>query len=317
MDINQWFFPGLGGLGATVTPYTTFQYWQEMQVIASRLEAGSQVLTTAHSQIEYADQGSGPTVLVLHGGGGGYDQGLLLARLAKDEPLRCIAPSRFGYLRTPMPASATPADQADACAALLDELGITQVGVMSLSAGGLAALQFVLRYPQRCWGLVMVSSICQPLSALPAGLQMLYQPMPQADFLYWLWVKTTPETAFALNGVDPALLNRIKADEEKMTLLQDILNLGNPISQRTAGFINDMELTERLDPALLTSITTPTLVIHGIDDPVVPFAQSKQVAQTIPGAKLLALSEGGHFCFATHQEEVGPAVVEFLRRHTP
>jgi pimeloyl-ACP methyl ester carboxylesterase len=47
-----------------------------------------------------------------------------------------IAPSRFGYLGSSLPAGATPADQADAYAVLLDALGIERTAVVGCSTGG-------------------------------------------------------------------------------------------------------------------------------------------------------------------------------------
>src|ERR1051325_6740228 len=72
---------------------------------AARLNAlaGSQVISTARGPIEFATRGAGPTVLALHGTGGGWDQGMYLAGVLADNGFRVIAPSRFGYLRTPPP----------------------------------------------------------------------------------------------------------------------------------------------------------------------------------------------------------------------
>ncbi len=60
-------------------------------------------------------------VLSVHGTPGGYDQ-----RLGMDG-FRILAPSRPGYLRTPIDAGRTPREQADVYAALLDALSIDEV----------------------------------------------------------------------------------------------------------------------------------------------------------------------------------------------
>lgn len=70
--------------------------------------ASSQVIRTNSGPIEYTTVGDGYPVLVVHGAGGGYDQGLILAQFEGDD-FRRIAISRFGYLRTPLPANASPA----------------------------------------------------------------------------------------------------------------------------------------------------------------------------------------------------------------
>jgi 2-hydroxy-6-oxonona-2,4-dienedioate hydrolase len=61
---------------------------------------------------------------MIHGSGGGHDQGMAWARPLVQQGVRVIAMSRFGYLRTPRPADASPEAQADAHACLLDALGI-------------------------------------------------------------------------------------------------------------------------------------------------------------------------------------------------
>ncbi|MHA1137492.1 MAG: hypothetical protein ACTSSE_13485, partial [Candidatus Thorarchaeota archaeon] len=53
----------------------TFRRWK--RILLSNLHKNSKVATTSAGEIEYALKGSGPVLLMLHGGPGGYDQGLL------------------------------------------------------------------------------------------------------------------------------------------------------------------------------------------------------------------------------------------------
>jgi pimeloyl-ACP methyl ester carboxylesterase len=64
---------------------------------------GSLVASTDAGPIEYAERAAGVPILSIHGAGGGFDRGLALASELVDEDYRIIAPSRFGYLRTPVP----------------------------------------------------------------------------------------------------------------------------------------------------------------------------------------------------------------------
>lgn len=59
--------------------------------------------------IEYAETGAGIPLLSIHGAGGGFDQGLANAAELVGGGFRIVAPSRFGYLRTPVPQDASPA----------------------------------------------------------------------------------------------------------------------------------------------------------------------------------------------------------------
>ena len=111
-------FVGFLIVGLLVVVYANYQ--GDIRQARERLSAGSQIAETACGQIEYAVAGNGPTVLVVHGAGGGYDQGLDISRGLVRSGFRVVAMSRFGYLRTPLPADASPTAQADAHACLLD-----------------------------------------------------------------------------------------------------------------------------------------------------------------------------------------------------
>jgi pimeloyl-ACP methyl ester carboxylesterase len=140
-------------------------------------------------RIEYVQGGSGTRVLVVHGSGGGFDQGALIASAVIGDGFRWIAPSRYGYLRSTLPSGATFETQADAYARLLDHLGIRQTAVVALSQGGPSALFFALKYPERVQSLVLLScgvassSDAQQAEANRSGdlLKMIFK----YDFAYW------------------------------------------------------------------------------------------------------------------------------------
>src|SRR5215213_4346001 len=73
----------------------------DLRAATARVSAGSQVVQTACGPIEYARSGSGPPLLMIHGAGGGFDQGLEFGAPLARAGFTVIAPSRFGYLRTP------------------------------------------------------------------------------------------------------------------------------------------------------------------------------------------------------------------------
>src|SRR3954467_7174861 len=104
---------------------------------------------TASGVIEYADRGSGEPVLAVHGTLGGWDQGLVAAEFLRMNGYRIIAPSRPGYLGTPLSTGRTPAQQGDALAALLDVLAIDRIIVFALSGGGPAGYELAARHPHR------------------------------------------------------------------------------------------------------------------------------------------------------------------------
>ena len=113
-----------------------FEYRKDIGQARDRVNSGSQIAQTNCGPIECATAGNGPPVLVVHGAGGGFDQGLEVARLLIESGFQVITPSRFGYLRTPMPERERLAEtQADAHACLLDALKLSKVAVFGVSAG--------------------------------------------------------------------------------------------------------------------------------------------------------------------------------------
>jgi 2-hydroxy-6-oxonona-2,4-dienedioate hydrolase len=108
--------------------------------------------------IEYAEWGEGPPMIVCHPLFAGFDAGAGLAETYIGGSHRFIAPSRFGYLGSFLPPAAKPSDQADAYALLLDALGIDRVALFGFSGGGPSAIQFALRHAERTTALILMAS---------------------------------------------------------------------------------------------------------------------------------------------------------------
>lgn len=278
------------------------------------LQAGSQMYETSAGTIEAALIGQGSGVLISHGSGGGYDMGLWLAQLFGGQ-FQYVAPSRFGYLRSPSPSNPVPEAQADVYAALLDTLNISSVIIIGLSAGGPSAIQFALRHSARCRGLIMLSAASRPVPPLPAVLQAIYPFMLKSDFMPWLFYAIAPQAVFRANGVSRALLARIKFDREKMCLLDTLFQTTFPTTPRREGMINDLQQLTVFQSYPIEQITVPTLIVHAVNDPIIPIELGEFSAHTIPGAHFLKVEEGGHFACVTHREEIIPIVQEFLNRY--
>ena len=301
---------GATGFVSAVLAYLVFRR-QKYEAIQG-LGKNSQMIDTAFGPVEFAVRGEGAAVLVCHGGGGGYDQGLFLAW--PEAGFRFIAPSRPGYLRTPLETGRTFEGQADAYAALLDALGIHSVAVMGTSGGGPSALQFALRYPERCWGIVLLSAISLPIPAFPFVMQQVTEKIiPYFDFIPWLMFNTP--LLFAL--IDRGTRAQIGGDAAKKAALRGLMRTMFPVSLRVAGAFNDVREIARMRPYQLEGVCAPALVIHGDRDTIVPFEQGQWSAGTIPNARLIPIKGGQHFSFITHHEIVRPAVRAFLRSHAP
>jgi len=281
-----------------------------------RIGSGSQVARVPQGDIEYAvGGGSGPPVLVVHGSGGGFDQGELLARAALGDGWRWIAPSRFGYLRSTLRDGATFDDQADAYACLLDHLGIARVAVVALSHGGPSALLFAVRHPRRVSSLTLISAgvaaqdgaAQQQASRQGDALTAIFQQ----DWRYWLFTKVLRKTFLGLMGVDSAVAAALTTEQRR--LADEVIDGMNPVSRRAAGtrFDNRAAMPNRR----ITAIRAPTLVLHARDDTLQLFDHAEYAAAHIPGARLVAFDRGGHLLLAVERDAVMEATTGHIRAH--
>lgn len=283
------------------------RYRHEMAAHAARIAAGSRLIEIPSGRIEYGEQGDGLPILALHGAGGGYDQGLLLAGWL-GAGYRVIAPSRFGYLGSPILGDGSVQAQAAAYAALLGALDLERVAVFADSAGGPSALQFALDYPERVKALVLISAIStlRPIrsdsSGPPAALL--------TDFAFWSALTVLPDQSLPAFGVPAESLPRLTAAEHER--MWATIRLMEPLSRRLPGM--NLDAVEQSKPAVealpLEQIAAPTLVIHAADDALIPFAQGQHSAARIPGARLVAVEYGGHL--AAVLDSVTGQVKEFL-----
>ena len=168
------------------------RFERDLTVAAERAAQASAVVTTRCGPIEVQQAGEGIPLLMIHGSGGGHDQGMAWARPLVQQGVRVIAMSRFGYLRTPRPADASPEAQADAHVCLLDALGISKAAVMGVSAGGPSAMQTAIRHPNRVSALVLVvpiawkpGTVADSAPLLSDGMDALLLRLLGSDFLFW------------------------------------------------------------------------------------------------------------------------------------
>jgi pimeloyl-ACP methyl ester carboxylesterase len=167
----------------------------DIKAASAKAALGGVLIETRCGPIEYQEAGTGTPLLMVHGSGGGHDQGMAFASKLTQRGIRVIAVSRFGYLRTPMPLDASPAAQADAHVCLLDALGIAKAAVLGGSAGGPSALQMAIRHPDRVSALVLLvplaykpSTSANSAKPLAPWAESLLMRLIGSDFLFWAWL---------------------------------------------------------------------------------------------------------------------------------
>ena len=293
-------------------------YRRDLAAARARLADASELVTTPCGPIEYATFGTGPPMLVVHGAGGGFDQGLAVGTPIAELGFSVIAVSRFGYLRTPLPADASAPAQADAHACLLDALGLERAAVLGMSAGGPSALELAVRHPQRVSALVLLvpaTFVPRPDNAapvrVPSGTEQMFDTALRSDFLFWTIRHAAPNLMFrAVLGTPPELVARAKPEERARVaaILDSIL----PVSERRLGLLNDARVTTHLERAPLESVAVPTLAISIADDLYGTYDSARYTAEHIPGARFVGYEEGGHVLVG-HAAQVTTTIADFLR----
>jgi len=270
------------------------------------LSSESEVLETPLGKVEVLTRGDGPPLLVLHGALGGFDQGLLLADSLSGVAASVIAPSRPGYLRTPLTSGVLPEHQADLMAALLDKLEVPSADVLAFGEGASVALQLALRHPTRVEKLVLASPvIVHPTVAdkrpfpdeVMAGLTgdtgswLMYEASRRdpAAILDWLFPRESLRSPIQQKEARQFILD----SPDQTVLFQELLDTTVPLSAREPGTRNDLVQT-RVNPIPLDKVAVPVLIVQGELDAVIPVKDVQAMAAKIPGSQLVTIPLTGH-----------------------
>lgn len=316
MKAAAWSFVALGLLVAAL--WTGWRFRQDIDRASAMAATGSEVVNTRCGPIEVQQAGQGTPLLMIHGSGGGHDQGMAWVRPLTQQGVRVIAVSRFGYLRTPRPADASPEAQADAHVCLLDALNIPRAAVMGVSAGGPSAMQTAIRHPDRVSALVLVV----PIAWKPGDVAATAPPISDrkdafllrllgSDFLFWTGLRLARDQVIRHVLATPPEQVAAASEAERQRV-NDLADRILPVSQRAAGLRDDTRLGKGLKAYALASIEAPTLVVSARDDGYGTYAPAEYTASQIAGAKFLGFDNGGHVLVG-HDRAVQAAVLTLLR----
>jgi pimeloyl-ACP methyl ester carboxylesterase len=262
--------------------------------------------------VELERTGDGPPVLVVHGTPGGSDSSIAMGRFLAEAGFGVIAPSRPGYLGTPLDDRTAIDRQADLHAALLDGLGIEAAAVLSWSGGGPSSYRLAVLHPERVRALVAFASVSKsiPRPKLDAGSRLVMETEPGNWALRFLANHVPKSTVGATLKAEGDLSRReLKALVEEALDHEDerdvVLTMARVVADnahRQAGVDNDWERFGEMDSLGLGQIGAPTLVIHGSADTDVPPQHGEHAAATIPGAQLLTMDRGTHLSLFVHPD---------------
>lgn len=273
---------------------------------------GLRTVETTRGPVEVGTAGAGPPVLVVHGMPGGADQALAMGAFLVDAGFEVLAPSRPGYLGTPLGSGASIDEQADLHAALLDSLGHDRVGVLAWSGGGPSAYRLAVRHPDRVRALVAAAAVSGPFDAgkgslderlmldTSAGnwvLRFLARHAPGAT------VKSTLQAEGDLSHHELRELTRQALGDERQTdLVLEMARAAADHAHRHEGIANDRASFAAIDDLELGAVSAPVLLVHGTADADVPPAQTDHAESALPAAERIDLARGTHLALWVHPD---------------
>lgn len=253
--------------------------------------------------IHFRDEGQGEPIVLIHGLGASHRvfDGVVTEGGERHRFLAIDLP-RSGRSRNW--ADNTPEAIADALEPFLVSRGLTHFRLFGHSFGGLVALSYASKYPQRISSLTVASapalglppdvrlfldSPMAPLSTMWMTAAPLWRPMMK-NYLRWLWGKPS---AFKNETVEH-YLESLKAEGFLPGVLDSLRAVGK----------------YRLPKSALDAASFPKRVVWGEKDPLVPVIQGEQLATAL-GAQLRVLPDIGHCVPEEHPQ----AVLEAIRDH--
>lgn len=189
-------------------------------------------------------------------------------------------------------------------AGLLDNLDIERAHVLGASLGGFVAQEFALDYPQKLMSLVLCCTSAGGVGHVPspASVWEAYS----ANFHLSRNERIRANLALSFS---PRFIAEHKAEIERIMEMRLSNDMPDEVymSQVRAGLSFDSS-------ARISNIETPTLVITGDADIIVPIENSHNLQAAIPDAKLVIVTGGSHLFFIEQAEDFNVAVLEFINR---
>ena len=257
-------------------------------------------------KLRYEIRGNGdPVALIMgfSGSGRGWGEAFLKQMEARFKIF--VIDNRGTGESDPADAEFTLADLAADIAAVLDHARTPRAHIFGISMGGMIAQEFALAYPQRTRGLVLGCTNCgasHSTAADPAAIAKLI-PEPGIDPL------EQAKRAFSV-ACGKAFLNSAAGQN---ILAQAIAEMGNYPVTPMQTFMRQGQAIAGFDTfARLGQIKSPTLIIHGDDDSIVPYPNADILQGAIADSKKHTLKTAGHMFFWEMPDEAVRVAGDFL-----
>jgi pimeloyl-ACP methyl ester carboxylesterase len=209
------------------------------------------------------------------------------SHLSGGKRLTAVELLKLRFLRIPVQAPYKLRDMAEDVIGLIDALGIKSAHLVGASMGGMIAQEIAISFPQRVRSLTSIMSATgNPRMPQPTreAAALLMAPPPTTKEEYFVRFAQTWKILRVGSFPQDEALDRSRAER---TFARGLNPAG--VGRQFRAILASGSRKERLH-----AVRAPTLVIHGTVDPLVPPANGKDTAASIPGAKLLMIDGMGH-----------------------
>lgn len=260
-------------------------------------------------RIHYSEVGEGDPLLLIMGFGMPGDA--WLGALPFLQGFRAIYYDNRGTGQSDKPCGPYFISQmADDAAGLLDHLRIERAHVYGVSMGGMIAQEFVLRHPAKVRSLVLGCTMCGGEHAKlgeEVVLDTLFQTIQNMGKLGpETWVDRTLPLIFPKEWIDanPGIRDLL------MMGIQMMPSTPPETAQSAMAGLFGWTTYDRLP-----RITSPTLVVHGDQDLIIPVENAYVLVERIPGAQLHIVKGAGHGYPAQDPVQVHRVITDFFHAH--
>ena len=191
---------------------------------------------------------------------------------------------------------------ADDAKALVDSLGITDFHLMGVSMGGMIAQEYALAYPA---DLRSVTFACTYAA-----------PGPFCSRMFSMWADMAPVLGVPFVMRDVTLWAfTLPFFEQRTAELEEFETAMRYMNQPVHAYLAQLAVIQGHDTtSRLGEITTPSLVLAGEEDILIPVALSRRIHEGIPGSEW-ATTKGGHGCIWEHPAEFNRTYLDFVARY--
>jgi len=246
----------------------------------------------------YADTGGdGPVAVFMHAASGTSESWVSQVPAFTAARYRCITYDRRYWGRSIAdPNGQQPGSACDDLHALADHLGLDRFHLLGTAAGGGAALDYALTYPERLRSLVVADALGGARDQQYLEVQQRLRP-PEIQAL----PVELRELSAGYRGTDP------DGTARWIAIARLAWPEGASASRQTPR--NQISL------ALLETLQLPVLMIAGEADLVTPPAQMRMMAEHLPACEFATVPEAGHAAFWEQPAAWNRVVLDFLARH--